>query len=68
VGIQHDPLAPDREVLLPGPKGVLPNGQIHPWSYVWSFAITLGFTALILLLMRKKLDKVDMVESLKSVD
>jgi putative ABC transport system permease protein len=35
---------------------------------VWSFAITLGFTALILLLMRKKLDKVDMVESLKSVD
>jgi putative ABC transport system permease protein len=42
--------------------------QIHPLSYVWSFAITLGFTALILLLMRKKLDKVDMVESLKSVD
>ncbi|MBO7675371.1 MAG: FtsX-like permease family protein [Atopobiaceae bacterium] len=42
--------------------------QIHPLSYVYAFALTLAFTALILLLMRGKLDKVDMVESLKSVD
>ena len=42
--------------------------QIHVLSYVWSFAITLGFTVVILALMRGKLDRVDMVESLKSVD
>jgi hypothetical protein len=30
--------------------------------------VTLIFTPLILILMRKKLDNVDMVESLKSVD
>lgn len=41
---------------------------IHPESYCWSFALTLVFTALILLFMRHKLDRVSMVESLKSVD
>jgi len=41
---------------------------IHPLSYLYAFALTLVFTGLILLLMRHKLDKVDMVESLKSVD
>ena len=41
---------------------------IHPLSYGYAFALTLVFTGLILLLMRHKLDKVDMVESLKSVD
>lgn len=41
---------------------------IHPMSFVYAFALTLVFTALILLLMRHKLDKVDMVESLKSVE
>lgn len=41
---------------------------IHPASYGYSFALTLLFTVVILLLMRHKLDRVDMVESLKSVD
>ena len=41
---------------------------IHPMSFVYAFVLTLVFTALILLLMRHKLDKVDMVESLKSVE
>jgi putative ABC transport system permease protein len=41
---------------------------IYPLSYVVAFVVTLIFAQLILVLMRKKLDKVDMVESLKSVD
>lgn len=41
---------------------------IHPLSYVYSFVITVGFTLLILLVMRRKLDQVNMVESLKSVE
>ena len=41
---------------------------IHPMSYVYSFALTVGFTLLILLIMRRKLDQVNMVESLKSVE
>ncbi|MBR3225193.1 MAG: FtsX-like permease family protein [Atopobiaceae bacterium] len=41
---------------------------IHPMSYVIGFLITLVFTAVILFVMRHKLDKVNMVESLKSVD
>ena len=41
---------------------------IHPLSFAFAFALTLVFAALILLLMRHKLDKVNMVESLKSVE
>lgn len=41
---------------------------IHAPSYGYSFALTLVFTVLVLLFMRPKLDHVDMVESLKSVD
>ena len=41
---------------------------IHPASYGYAFALTLVFAALVMLLMRHKLDQVDMVESLKSVD
>ena len=41
---------------------------IHPASYVFGFVLTLAFTALILFVMRRKLDRVNMVESLKSVD
>ena len=41
---------------------------IYPLSYVVAFVVTLIFAQLILVLMRKKLDQVDMVESLKSVD
>ena len=41
---------------------------IHAPSYVYSFLITMGFAVLIVILMRHKLDRVNMVESLKSVD
>lgn len=41
---------------------------IHPLSYVYAFLLTMAFATLILLVMRKKLDGVDMVESLKSVE
>ena len=41
---------------------------IHPVSYAYGFALTLVFTGLILLVMRHKLDRVNMVESLKSVE
>ncbi len=42
--------------------------SIHPASFVYAFVLTLLFTGMVLLSMRHKLDKVDMVESLKSVD
>lgn len=42
--------------------------SIHPPSFAYAFALTMVFTALVLLTMRHKLDRVDMVESLKSVD
>lgn len=41
---------------------------IHASSYGWAFMMTMAFTACALLLMRRKLDRIDMVESLKSVD
>lgn len=41
---------------------------IHPASYAASFALTMAFAVLVLLAMRRRLDDVDMVESLKGVD
>ena len=41
---------------------------IHPPSFAYAFALTLLFTGLVIFTMRHKLDRVDMVESLKSVD
>ncbi len=41
---------------------------IHAPSYLYSFVITLVFVGVVMLLMRPKLDRVNMVESLKSVD
>lgn len=41
---------------------------IHPASYGFAFGLTLLFAAAVLMMMRRKLDRVDMVESLKSVD
>lgn len=41
---------------------------IHPLSYLYAFLLTLVFSAVVVLAMRGRLDKVDMVESLKSVD
>lgn len=41
---------------------------IHAASYGFAFALTMGFTLLVMLAMRRRLDAVDMVESLKSID
>ena len=41
---------------------------VQPSSYVFAFLITLTFTILVILLMRKTLRNVQMVESLKSVE
>ena len=42
--------------------------SIHLPSFGYAFALTLVFTVLVIVSMRRKLDRVDMVESLKSVD
>lgn len=42
--------------------------SVNLLSYVYAFLITLFFTSLINFVMRKVLDKIDMVESLKSVE
>ena len=41
---------------------------IHPLSYLYAFLLTLVFCAVVVLAMRGRLDRADMVESLKSVD
>ena len=41
---------------------------IKPLSYVWSFLLTMAFSVLVNLVMERKLRKISMVESLKSVD
>ena len=41
---------------------------IKPLSYVWSFLLTMLFSVLVNLVMERKLRKINMVESLKSVD
>jgi putative ABC transport system permease protein len=41
---------------------------IHTSSYLYAFILTMVFTVMALLMMRRKLDRIDMVESLKSVD
>lgn len=41
---------------------------IHPASFAVAFVLTMVFTALVMLAMRRKLHVVDMVESLKSVE
>ncbi|MBR2894581.1 MAG: FtsX-like permease family protein [Oscillospiraceae bacterium] len=41
---------------------------IHPVSYLWSVGLTLLFTVLIALVMRPRLNRIDMAESLKSVE
>ncbi len=42
--------------------------DIHLLSFVGAFVLTILFSLLVLLAMRRKLDKIDMVESLKSVE
>jgi len=40
--------------------------EIHALSFAIAFALTLVFTVLVMLAMRGKLRRIDMVESLKS--
>lgn len=47
---------------------VMFSRTIHLESFVIAFVLTLVFTGLILLIMTPKLNRIDMVESLKSVD
>ena len=42
--------------------------NIYPQSYIYSLALTLLFTVLVCLALRRRLKKINMVESLKSVD
>ena len=42
--------------------------QILPMSYVWSVLLTFGFNAFVSFIMGFKLEKINMAESLKSVD
>ena len=41
---------------------------IEPMSFLWSILFTLVFSVIVNLVMNRKLKKIDMVESLKSVD
>lgn len=41
---------------------------VAPWSYVFAFALSMAFAAFTCFLMRFKLNKIDMAESLKSVE
>ncbi|MBQ8604885.1 MAG: ABC transporter permease [Oscillospiraceae bacterium] len=47
---------------------VMFSTAVQPSSYIFGFLITLAFTVLVILLMRKTLRNVQMVESLKSVE
>lgn len=49
-------------------SAVMFGRSIHVASYLYAFALTMAFTVIVVLVMRRKLDNVDMVESLKSVD
>ncbi len=42
--------------------------EIHAWSFVLAFALTMVFTAVVMLFMKRKLDHISMVESLKSIE
>ena len=42
--------------------------EIHPFSYIWAFLITVAFSLLVNLIMTTVLKKISMVESLKSVE
>ena len=42
--------------------------EIHLLSFAIAFVLTLAFSLLVMLFMKRKLDRVDMVESLKSVE
>ena len=37
-------------------------------SFVWAFLLTMVFLGVVMLFMKRKLDGVDMIESLKSIE
>ncbi len=41
---------------------------IHTMSFVWAFLLTMVFLGVVMLFMKRKLDGVDMIESLKSIE
>ena len=41
---------------------------IHPMSYVYSILITIGFTIIVNIVTYFALKKIDMIESLKSIE
>ena len=47
---------------------VMFSREIFPMSYVWAALLTLAFTLLVNFLLHFRLKKIDMVESLKSVE
>lgn len=42
--------------------------NIHPLSFVWAFVITVAFSLIVNMIMRRDLKRISMVESLKSVE
>ena len=48
--------------------GIMFGNYINPISYLYSFIITLGFVALVNLIMYRRIKNIPMVESLKSVE
>lgn len=44
------------------------SAQVQPISYLYSYILTIIFAMVVNLLMQRKLDKIDMVESLKSIE
>ncbi len=42
--------------------------EIHLASYIWGFLLTVVFSLIVMIFMGRRLDKIDMVESLKSIE
>ncbi len=49
-------------------KAVTFGNRIEPWTYVYSFLLTIVFSALVSIFVNMKLKRIPMVESLKSVE
>ena len=49
-------------------NNVLFPSIVQPLSYVWGFLLTLGFSLLVNFIMYFKMNKISMVESLKSIE
>ena len=59
--------APVRHGAHPGGYGLLPGAHL-PWSYLLALALTILITVVADALVMRKIDKIDMAESLKSVE